>query len=203
LIVTILLLVVITLLALSSSRTSSLEEKMTQSLRSRVLALESAEAALAEARLELRGGRTGSTRAKEFETPGDFTEDCGTAAAVVTTTTRTTARRGLCAEAPPTATQPSWKQYFNAVATNRGAFARSGGNAVSNLPSGSSFGTAAVTAQPRYIFERIAAMVPGESYGSDADPRVGYKFRVTAQGFGSMPESSAWLQETVRYLPER
>lgn len=194
LIVTLLMLVVVTLLALSTSRLASQEEVMSRALRSRNIAFENASSALAEGRKEIMDYRTDdrSTLRNFFLAPLQIGPKLDSGA-----NCSTPELRGICHVEPLASVQHSWQINMATQGIPRGLFARFGaipGNPMPAIPVGA--GLPAPPA-PRYLIEYCPSAIgrPGVPQQSCAN---GSLFRITAQGFGPGGAPNVWLQQTIR-----
>lgn len=182
LIVTILLLVLISLMAITAARTGIMEERLARSARGRTMSFTASESALNDARREILSDDTSLVRSDFFINAGaaHASDDCGTSAS--------NARlKGICTAATTGSTR--WAQYMATAGTTRGSY-------ITNKPFSTSGGTAAVAAEPRYLIEIIPISgTPGEtSTASYKNPR----YRVTSEGFGPLAATTVWLQETIQ-----
>lgn len=129
-------LLVLTVIGLTSIRTTALDEKMAGNARDRNLAFQAAEAALRDA----------ERRASGFPGLTGFSTDCGAS------TTTNTADDGLCYNGPSGYANPIWATYSM--------------TAPPSVPYDGIMGTdflAHVSAQPRYLIEGFVRHPSGES----------------------------------------
>ncbi|NTV09651.1 MAG: hypothetical protein HGA47_02650 [Zoogloea sp.] len=190
LVVTLMILMVITLLAITAARMGTQEERMSRATRERQIAFQASEAALVDARQELFSA-AGSTRSMVFSGASSFTADCGTAQPG-----SGSVFRGLCLPAT-TGTTPAWQTYMNTQGVTRGTFARNADGTTAPAFDSTLGHQGAVSAQPRYLIEVICSATVGESlrFGAGCQrPR----YRTTSQGFGASAGTSALVQESVR-----
>ncbi|RJG16627.1 pilus assembly PilX family protein [Massilia cavernae] len=181
--VTVLFVLVAVLIVAASSITAALNaEKSARNERDRHIALQAAEAALADAERDIESAEPGSARAAMFA-PGSafgFAEGCGRR--------NGDPGQGLCArvESPGV---PAWLSAKlgddDAGAVTYGTFTGA------RMPSGA--GT--LPAQPpRYIIE----LMPFARAGEDASQPPSNFYRITAVGFGTRPTTRVVLQSFYR-----
>jgi type IV pilus assembly protein PilX len=186
LVVSLIMLLLLTLIALSGSQSTSLEEKMAGNMRDRNLAFQAAEAALRDAESDINNVRGNAL--KRISGVTDFTSSCGAANGF---STAADSDDGLCYAYP-------------------GSFAGSNSNpptwpteALMSAPPSVSYGTftgaAAITGipaaqQPRYIIEGLNGM------GRECNFLIHKPcYRVTVRAQGANPNTVVWLQ-TI-YIP--
>lgn len=184
--VTVLFVLIAVLIVAVSAATAALNaEKSARNERDRHIALQAAEAALADAERDIQALDPASPRAAMFA-PGSvlgFGDGCGKGA--------TDPRLGLCGrtEAPRT---PAW---INAALTEDDAGANGavayGTFTGAVMPTG--LGTLPAR-PPRYIIE----LMPFPRAGEDAGQPAANFYRVTAIGFGSRPATKVVLQSFYR-----
>lgn len=167
------------LLGASAARTAHNAEKAARGERDQHIALQAAEAALADAERDIEGGADpGSARAAMFA-PGSaagFAAGCGAG--------RDNPALGLCLRAPPPA-RPAW-QLAN-LAGEGGVAVEYGRFTGAALPVGKAPFPAR---RPRYIIE----LLPYARAGRDAGRRAANFYRITAIGFGASEASRVVLQ---------
>lgn len=200
-----LILVIVTLAAISSSRTATLEERMTQASRSRILAFQASEAALSAARKEYRTPN-GSSRGFVFDTAEGASADCGDSAYTGGTISAAAAaqRKGLCRDM--TSSAAGKLKNMPSSGTAHAEYALNGdGTPVQNFSlttDAAGTGTASVAAAPRYLTEDVCGIVT-TGYDASKTPASSCKnkfIRVTAIGFGSTGNTVAITQEMMEPL---
>ncbi|MEW5789722.1 MAG: PilX N-terminal domain-containing pilus assembly protein [Pseudomonadota bacterium] len=171
-------LIILTLIGVTASRVSILEERMAGNLRDRAVALQAAEMALRDAERDL-SGEYGATnpRPDNIENLGNFSEDCGAS------TGGSDDDDGLCyngADGYASGDEP-WitNSMTGAPSVEYGQFTDA-----QEIP--------LVSAQPRYVIEGTQRAVAG----SGDDKTYYYRITVRAQGIDS--NTVVWLQETYR-----
>jgi len=189
LIVTLLMLVAVLMLGMSAAQLALQTEKASRNDRDRSIAFEAAEAALADAELDIEKSpdakRSRSAMFSKDSTrnfPGDGEDICGTG--------ESNAALGLCAYRPP-GKAPAWLSVdFDDVSpesTQSVPLGRFTGRrfqvGVGNLPG----------RLPRYIIELMAYNRQGESA-----ERRSYFYRITAVGFGPRSVTQVMLQTIYR-----
>lgn len=173
------LMLAVLMLGVAGARTALNGAKAARHERDRHLALQAAEAALADAERDIEGGADpGSERAVLLAggSPAAFSDACAGGGASL----------GLCARTAPPA-PPVWQQADladPAVAAGYGSFTGAA------MPTGSGLLPAR---PPRYVIELLA--VPG------ASAAAGSFYRITAIGFGSLATTRVVLQSTYRKAP--
>ncbi|WP_374510941.1 PilX N-terminal domain-containing pilus assembly protein [Niveibacterium sp.] len=182
LVVSLILLVMITMLALSTMRTSTMEERMSRFSREQSLAFQAAESALKDAEIEF--SPNGGERSGLINKGLGFVPDCEASG----TGSPDRRFRGLCQMA--TSGDPAWKSVDWAKATSYGTFRRVAGVAPTPLPSDGSPNS--VAQQPRYIVE-YWPMAQEIGTGSLQFMR----YRITAQGFGPNVDVQSWVQSIL------
>ena len=180
LLVALFVLIALLVVGVSAARTALSAEKSARAERDRHIALQAAEAALADAERDIEGGSDAtSARAAMFASGNadGFVDGCGNARQP---------NAGLCtlADAP---LAPAWQ---------RADLARSDADAIS-APYGAFTGAAMPTGAgalpvrlPRYIIE----LMPYARAGADASARLGNFYRITAIGFGSNERTRVVVQ---------
>jgi type IV pilus assembly protein PilX len=171
---------VLLLLAVSAARSALNAEKAARGDRDHEVALQAAEAALADAERDIEGGSgPGSARAAMFAygSAEGFVDGCGNSGA----------RLGLCRRAAAGAA-PAWQRARlserDAGDVRTVAYGRFTG---ALFPYGR--GTLPLRA-PRYIIELMPYVRPGE----DAEQRTANFYRITAIGFGANDATRVVLQ---------
>lgn len=181
---------VASLLGLLAMQLSMLGERGARNDRDIQIALQSAEAALADAEYDMRGPGT-ATRMSTFTAANrmDFLAGCGTAG--------DGHRKGLCL--PSDAGKPVW---LAVDFTDSGSSARSAAfgdftqRAFDAASSGDGLGLKPAR-KPRYIIE----VLPDADAGQFLDAQTGASravYRITAMGFGPRPDLQAVVQMIYR-----
>lgn len=180
LLVALFVLLALLVVGVSAARTALSAEKSARAERDRHIALQAAEAALADAERDIEGasGAT-SPRAALFASGNadGFVEGCGNVRQP---------NAGLCALAESPALQ-AWQRAdiagndADAVSAPYGAFTGA------SMP----VGAGALPARlPRYIIE----LMPFARAGADASARMGNFYRITAMGFGTSERTRVVVQ---------
>ncbi len=186
LVVSLIMLVLITMLALSTMRTATMEERMSRFSREQSMAFQAAEVALRDAEAEF--GPNGGTRSDDLARGAGgtgFVPDC-----VASGTGAPDARfRGLCTMAVAGA-DPAWAMLNGGLGTTYGTYRRIGGAAPVPLVMDGSPNS--VVQQPRYLAEILPS--PGEVGPNSKQFR---RYRITAQGFGPSANVQAWVQSNL------
>ncbi|WP_426111271.1 pilus assembly PilX family protein [Massilia sp. PWRC2] len=170
-------LLAVSLLAVGIARIAFDGELSARAARDRQLALQVAEAALVDAERDIEGGANrASLRAAMFRQDGSsgFVAGCG----------REAHNLGLCAWIP--GTTPAWKTVEAAASVPYGSYT---GVAFPASPAGGPL----PLAPPRYVIERLPAVVAGEDAG--VQQRL---FRVTAFAVGARAGTQVVLQSVYR-----
>ena len=182
LVITLILLVIVTLLGISASQMVLLSERSTRFDRDQQIAFQSAEAALVDAEMDIRGPNTSLSQRMGKFTGGlddkvNFVSGCGTGPL-----------QGLCMEDPAKSVWYNVEFTDVSVSAKTVGFGRFTGRTLS-------LGTTGLRPEipPRYIIELIQDRTPGTSATS---PKVLY--RVTAMGFGPRKETQAVVQMILR-----
>ncbi len=178
LLVALCVMLILLMLGVSAARSALNAEKSARGDRDRQVAMQAAEAALADAEHDIEGGTApSSARAKLFARGSDagFVAGCGDGAANL----------GLCRRAVASAA-PAWQRAGLAErdATRTIEYGHFTGAA---LPTGQ--GTLP-SRPPRYVIELVPYARPGE----DAGQRTGNFYRITAIGFGANDATRVVLQ---------
>ena len=169
---------VLLLLGVATVRSALGAEKSARGERDRQIALQAAEAALADAERDIEGGNApASERAGLFahDSGAGFVDGCGNGAANL----------GLCRRVAGSAA-PAWQRAHLADANDRHVieFGRFTG---AMLP----FGRGTLPSRaPRYVIE----LMPYARAGEDAGRRTGNVYRITAMGFGASDTTRVVLQ---------
>lgn len=183
------ILIIVTMLGLSAIEIGIMTERGSRNDRDLQLALQSAEAALADAAYDIDGTGAVDARRPEVFAAGsvvDFKEGCGD--------TGSGRGKGLCL--PSLSGQPVWLRvdFVAPAAQSRtvslGEFT---GRSFAASPDGTATGVMPAL-KPRYIIE---AVPDGEVF-TDLRRSSGYAYRVTAMGFGPRPDIQAVLQMVYR-----
>lgn len=179
LIVCLLMLVVVLMLGTSAAQIALQEEKASRMERDRQLALESAEAALGDAELDIES----SPRRHVFSSAESFSQECGEGAG--------SQYLGLCLPATSRG-MPVW-QRVNLASKDEGS---------TSVPFGHFTGRKLQTgdgllpaAPPRYIIELIPYSRKDSQSGLEEPP---YLYRITALGFGLRATTTVVLQTFYR-----
>lgn len=182
-------LIIVSMLGLAAVEITVMSERGSRNDRDLQLALQAAEAALADAAYDIDGtGAVAVSRPEVFaiDSSADFQEGCGDAASGH--------GKGLCM--PALAGQPVWLTVdFTAPparsrAVSLGEFT---GRSFASAEDGGSQGVLPA-AKPRYVIE---AVPDGEVF-TDLRRKTGYVYRVTAMGFGPRQDIQAVLQMVYR-----
>lgn len=185
LVTTLVVLLAVLLLSASAARNVLLAERATRNERDYQIALQSAEAALADAELDI-DGTAGPERARGevFDDPTlRFSPDC---------TGADHRLRGLCEGGEPTAWLRVDFDDFSAAAPTV-AFGEYTGRRFQS-------GAGSLPVQmPRYIIERLPLKTPGKDASTAARSSV---YRITAVGFGPTAATSVMLQSYYRRVPK-
>jgi Tfp pilus assembly protein PilX len=176
LVVALCVMLVLLLVGASAARSALDAEKAARGERDRQIALQAAEAALADAERDIDGaGAPGSARAAMFA-PGSaagFVEGCGNGADNL----------GLCRRVAGSGA-PAWQKARLAGSDGSTPYGRFTG---AGMPVGSGTLPARL---PRYVIE----LMPLVRAGEDAGQRSGNFYRITAMGFGANPDTRVVLQ---------
>lgn len=178
LLVALCMMLLLLMLGVSAARSALNAEKSARGERDRQIALQAAEAALADAERDIEGGNVpASARARLFAhaSADGFVDGCGAGPADL----------GLCRRAPANAA-PAWQRAgladpHDARSVEYGRF--TGAllpTALGPLPA----------RPPRYVIE----LMPYARAGEDAGQRTGNFYRITAIGFGANAASQVVLQ---------
>jgi Tfp pilus assembly protein PilX len=176
LLVALCVMLVLLMLGVSAARNALHAEKSARSERDRQIALQGAEAALADAERDIEGGHAPASKRAALFGQGSvagFVDGCGAGADNL----------GLCRRAAGAV--PAWQHV---------ALAESGGRSIefghftgARMPSGR--GTQPAR-PPRYVIE----LLPFARAGEDAAQRRGNFYRITAIGFGTTDATRVVLQ---------
>jgi type IV pilus assembly protein PilX len=179
LIVALLFLVILTMLGVTAMTGTTMEQRMAGNTRDLAVALQSAEAAMRDARRDINGqyftgapGRTPSMHISQFgDGTGSDNGSCSTTA------------KGLCRP-------PAYTPVTNALLPSALNIDSTASYAVYGTYTGAPQ-VVGVSNQPRYLIEIFCLPQHGASIGS-----APCKFyRITARGYGSNPNSQISLQE--------
>lgn len=179
LIVTLCVTLALMIVGVSATRAALYAEKAARGERDHRIALQAAEAALADAERDIEGGADPASMRAAMFAPGVaeiFPDGCGSGA--------DNPALGLCKRVGPPRS-PAWLSVpladADAVAVSYGTFTGAA------MP----VGTGALPARlPRYIIEPLPYVRPGE----DASKREAGLFRITAIGFGASAATHVVLQ---------
>ena len=182
--ITLVMLVIILMVGLSMNTIALSDEKVARNERDRIVALQAAEAALADAEMDIENSPSPLTRSFLFSPHSGlgFTSNCARGDNNIF--------QGLCLISDDPRTS-AWRtadianQSANSASVKLGRFT---GQAMA-------FGTGPLPGHlPRYVIELMPDYRPGQS----ADPM--YMYRITAIGFGSDPSSQAVVQSFYRKM---
>jgi Tfp pilus assembly protein PilX len=173
------ILIALLIIGVSAARMALDGERATRAERDRHVALQSAEAALADAERDIEGGAdSGSARAALFAhgSSEGFVDGCGASREV---------NAGLCMPSGAPAA-PAW-QGVSLAGDDDGRVVEYGRFTGAFMPAGA--GTLPAR-PPRYIIE----LMPYARAGADAGERTSNFYRITAIGFGANPDTQVVLQ---------
>jgi len=182
LLVTLVMLLIALLAGLSMANLAMMNEKTDRNERDRVVALQAAEAALADAELDIENSSSAASRSSLFSPHSaiGFEINCARGDSNVF--------QGLCLNTGD-ARRASWKTLDITSAGANSPSVRFGRFTGQSMP----FGAGPFPARlPRYLIELMPDNVPGQS------TRATYLYRVTAIGFGTDPHSQAVVQSFYR-----
>ena len=193
LVVVLIMLSVVMVIGLISTRLALFSEKSARNDRDRQIAFQAAEAALLDAELDILGPNSATGRRVcvfDSKYPAEFIVDCGTGA-----------KAGMCLSS--TSFGEAWKTVKSLYTSETGngsgnKTVQYGQFTAQTIPNGSSGLT---TRPPRYTIEAVPYAGTGsavDSVGSSA--AVEYAFLVTAMGFGTRVETQVMLQALI-YKP--
>jgi type IV pilus assembly protein PilX len=193
LIVVLIMLSMILVIGLISTRLALFSERSARNDRDRQIAFQSAEAALLDAELDIMGPNTTTgNRVCLFDSkaPGEFINGCGTQS-----------KAGMCLNT--TSSGDAWRAVKTLYSSETGTIATNqtvqyGQFTGQSLPNGNSGLSARL---PRYTIEAVRYAGTGaanDNVGSSIKPE--YAFLVTAMGFGTRTETQVLLQ-TLIYKP--
>lgn len=192
LVVVLIMLTVIFVIGLISSRLALFSERSARNDRDRQIAFQSAEAALLDAELDIFGpNSSASKRVCVFDSkkPVEFVEGCGTGT-----------RGGMCLNSASPG--DAWKIVKSLYLSESGT-----GGSNKTVQYGEFTGQALPTAGsgltvrlPRYTIEAVPYSGTGLSYDAVASGKIEYAFVVTAMGFGFRDETQVLLQALL-YKP--
>ncbi len=180
LVTALIVLIALLIIGVSAAHTALHAEKATRAERDRHIALQCAEAALADAERDIEGGSDPTSARASLFASGNadgFVEGCGNARQ---------ANRGLCALAAASAV-PAWQSTDLTLAGDDASSTAYGSFTGAVMPVGR--GSLPVRL-PRYIIE----LMPYAAAGADASERTGNFYRITAIGFGSSERTRVVLQ---------
>ena len=187
LVVVLIVLTIVSMLGVAGIQISMMSERGARNDRDQQLAWQSAEAALADAEIDIWADNTASATSRQtiFRPATDITMfvlGCGS----------TGNKRGLCTPDPVSGTKPIWQsvdfedESSSAPTTAYGTF-------TSRVFTAGSAGIQPAAA-PRYIVEAIRDPGDRDLGSSEAN----YVYRVTAMGFGPRKEVQAVIQMIYR-----
>ena len=179
LLMSLLIVLALLIIGVSAARSALHAERAARAERDRHIALQAAEAALADAERDIEGGSDpASARAALFATDNaiGFDPGCGKGPAI---------NRGLCAhEAAPAIS--AW-QSTNLAEPDAATSVAYGSFTAARMPTGQG---ALPARLPRYLIE----LMPFARAGEDAAQRRGNFYRITAIGFGTRDTTRVVLQ---------
>ncbi len=196
LVVVMIMLSVIMVLGLVSTRLSLFGERAARNDRDRQIAFQNAEAALLDAELDMMGPNSGggvqASRVCIFESkrPAEFVEGCGTLA-----------KTGMCLNT--TSPGEAWRSALPLYASENNTAVVDATNKTVQYGefTGQSLPPGSTAKLPRYTIEAVRYAGTGQAndnVGSSTTPE--YAFLVTAMGFGARVETRVLLQ-TLVYKP--
>jgi len=174
------ILIALLIIGVSAANTALDAERAARAERDRHIALQAAEAALADAERDIEGGSDpGSARAALFAAGSaeGFVDGCGPATGI---------NVGLCALAGPPLV-PAWQSAALALPGGGASATEYGRFTGASMPAGEGSLPARL---PRYIIE----LMPYARAGEDASERTGNFYRITAIGFGADDQTRVVLQ---------
>ena len=176
------MLLIALLAGLSMAQIAMMNEKTDRNERDRVIALQAAEAALADAELDIENSPSPASRSALFSPYSaiGFALHCGRGDGNIF--------QGLCQNSGDTS-KASWRTADIANTNSDSPSVRFGRFTGQSLPAGAGPFPSRL---PRYLIELMQDSVPGQS------TRVAYLYRITAIGFGVDPHSQAVLQSFYR-----
>lgn len=162
---------ILTLIGVTASKVSSLEERMSGNLRDRSIAMQAAEMALRDAERDI--SKQSATRSPPIEGISGFVADCGLS------TSSDANDDGLCYNGSTGYGTPIW-QTANMEAAPSVRFGSFTG--ADDIP--------LVSAQPRYIIEGMRKTPPGKGES--------YYYRITVRAQGMDDNTVVWVQELYK-----
>lgn len=183
------ILIIVSMLGLSAVEIAVMSERGSRNDRDLQLALQAAEAALADAAYDIDGTGPAALRRPEVfsdEAASDFKEGCGDAASGH--------GKGLCL--PALAGQPVWLTVDfagPAAGVRTVSLGEFTGRAFAAAEAGSPQGVMPAL-KPRYIIETV----PDAEVFADLRRKAGHVYRITAMGFGPRQDIQAVLQMVYR-----
>lgn len=173
LILVLLLLVILTLAGLAASTMSLNSERLARNTRDESIALQAAESALRDARVDITtsrqlNGLTGTSPTCDIE-----------------------GYKGYCQHA--TSGQQVWDLYIEDPNKSVELGEMTGLTAAQKMPTSDAAGANGVSKQPRYLIEPLKEPADIE-FGSNK-----YVYRITAIGYGANPSTKVMVQEVVRF----
>jgi len=175
-VISLIMLLLLTLIGVTGSQVTGLEEKMSGNMRDRNIAFQAAEAALRDAERDIISAVPASARDFSFSY---FESDCGAS-------TEDTSDDGLCYQRGGYGATPIWTTTNLTAAPSVGYGSFTGAMPLSNL-----------SAQPRYIIEGVKVTAPGQRV-TGVNATLYYRITVRAQGANA--NTVVLLQST--YKPE-
>jgi type IV pilus assembly protein PilX len=174
LITSLIFLIILTLIGVTASRMSGLEERMSGNMRDRSLAMQAAEMALRDAERDIRNAVTASARGISPIFPIGTPDCAGTAAA----NDNGVCDNGIAGFATSLWTSGGHPEYWDNGTNNSVGYGTfTGATPIPGLP-----------VQPRYVLERFKKNFGGATY----------YYRITVRAQGASANSVVWLQETYR-----
>jgi len=170
------MLFLLTLIGVTGSQVTSLEEKMSGNMRDRNIAFQAAESALRDAERDITNSNDDTDRG--IKGISNFIADCGFS-------TTDTTDDGLCYNGPsgygtPVVGTSIWTKDKMTAAPSVAYGTFTNATPIPNL-----------SAQPRYILEGFARNLPG--YGG-----ISYYYRITVRAQGVNPDTVVWLQSIYK-----
>lgn len=173
LVLVLLFLIILTLVGVAASVASLSAERMARNSRDQNIALQAAEAALRDARIDITVtrkfiGRTGASETCDI--PGF---------------------KGFCV--PAVEGKPVWERYLEDSAHSV-ELAEVTNQTAQKMPLVANALAGGVSRQPRYVVESIPDLS-----GSLDPAKIKYVFRISAIGYGANPNTKVMVQEVVRF----
>jgi len=169
-VISLIMLLLLTLIGVTGSQVTGLEEKMAGNMRDKNIAFQAAESALRDAEHDI--GNRVPAAARSISGVTGFEADCGAATAVTTDD-------GLCHSLFPGYATAIWTTVNMTAVPSVAYGSFTNATAIPNL-----------SAQPRYIIEGMSANVSG---CGDT-----FYYRITVRAQGTNANTVVWLQEIFR-----